>query len=108
MANLSIPVNSPRYTLSSESMKREHKEEKISLPAPPMAGYEVQRAYRTTEADLNILQSIFRATKGVFRPGPDDPKTWSGRTLRFIGLLFVYAALVIGLLVLIENIRHGR
>jgi hypothetical protein len=60
----------------SEAMKREHKEEKISLPAPPMSGYEVQRAYRTTEVELNILQSIFRATKGVFRPGVEDPKTW--------------------------------
>ena len=73
-----------------------------------MAGYEVQRAYRATETDLNILQSIFRSTKGVFRPGTEDPKTWYGRTFRFIGLLFVYAALVVGVLVLIEIIRHGR
>jgi hypothetical protein len=89
-------------------MKPQHKEEKISLPAPPMADYEVQRAYRKTQTDLNILQSILRATKGVFRPGPEDPKTWYGRTFRFIGLLFVYAVLVIGALVLIDIIRKGR
>jgi hypothetical protein len=83
-------------------------EEKIKLPAPPMADYEVQRAYRTTELELKILQSLFRATKGVFRPGPDDPKTWYGRAFRFIGLLFVYAALVIGVLVLIDIVRKGR
>lgn len=88
-------------------MKRQPKEEKISLPAPPIAGYEVQRAYRTTETDLNILQSIFRATKGVFRPGPEDPKTWYGRTFRFIGLFFVWTALLVGVLVLIDIIRHG-
>jgi len=89
-------------------MKRQRKEGRINLPVPPMAGYEVRRTYWTTEFGANILLLIFRATKGVFLPGPDDPKTWYGRTFRFIGLLFVYAALVIGVLVLIDVIRKGH
>jgi hypothetical protein len=41
-----------------------------------VAGYEVQRTYTRTQSMLTILENLFQATKGVFGPGPHDPKTW--------------------------------
>jgi len=63
-----------------------------NLPTQSMASYEVQRTQRSAQNLLTIFQSqsLFDATKGVFSPGPDDPKTLYGR-VRFIGLLCVYA-----------------
>jgi hypothetical protein len=45
------------------------------------------------QTDVTILQTIFQATKGVFYPGPDDPKTWYGRVFPFVGLLCIYAVI---------------
>jgi len=58
-----------------------------------MADVSTQLAYRRTQSLFTIFQTLFQATKGVFRPGPDDPKTWYGRLLRFLGLLCVYAVI---------------
>jgi hypothetical protein len=59
-----------------------------------------------------IFQSLFQATKGVFTPGPDDPKTWYGRFFRFIGLLCVYAVIAavvaVAIQMAIENFRSSR
>jgi hypothetical protein len=64
-----------------------------------MASYEVNRARRASW----FLLVIFQATKGVFKPGPDDPKTWYGRLLRFLGLLCVYAVIAAGLAIAIQT-----
>jgi len=79
-----------------------------NLPEPSMAPYEVQRAQRQSQSLLTIFQTLFLATKGVFRPGPDDPKTWYGRLLRLIGLLCVYAVIAIIIAVAIQNLVRGR
>jgi hypothetical protein len=73
-----------------------------------MADYVVQRAYGRTQSSLTIFQSLFQATKGVFWPGPDDPKTWYGRLLRFLGLLCVYAVIAALVAVLIQDFMRGR
>jgi hypothetical protein len=75
---------------------------------PSLAGYEDQRAVRTAQIDLTILQTIFQATKGVFKPGPEDPKTWYGRLYRFIGLLCIYAVIAAIIAVVIGDIISGR
>jgi hypothetical protein len=68
-------------------------------PEIPSASFEAQRAYSRTYGMLSIFQAIFQATIGVFKPGPDDPKTWYGRVFRFIGLIFVY--LVVAMLIIV-------
>ena len=76
-------------------------------PAPPTATYEVQRAYNTMYRDLSILQAIFQATKGVFKPGPDDPKTWYGRVFRFVGLLCIYLVIAMLIYVAVQDFLKG-
>jgi len=74
-----------------------------------MAGYETQRAYSRAWNTLGIFAVLIQATIGVFRPGPDDPKTWYGRLLRFIGLLCVYAVIAAIVAVAIQDIlRRNR
>jgi len=86
----------------------DHNQDKTSKPpAPPTATYEVQRAYNSTYRDLTILQAIFQATKGVFRPGPNDPKTWYGRAFRFVGLLCVWLVIAIIILLVAQNFLRG-
>lgn len=89
-------------------MTKRPKPERSSLPGSlPLADYGTQLAYRQTESEFTILQALFQATKGVFSPGPDDPKTWYGRSFRFIGLLCVYALLAAMAAVAIQNLIHG-
>jgi hypothetical protein len=73
-----------------------------------MADYVAHRAYGRTQSSLTIVHTLFQATKGVFWPGPDDPKTWYGRLLRFIGLLCVYAVIAALVAVMIQDFMHGR
>ena len=77
-----------------------------------MAPYEVQRAQRATWDLLVVFQALFEATKGVFKAGPEDPKTWYGRVFRFIGLLCVYAviavAIALAMQTAIQNFRSSR
>jgi hypothetical protein len=73
-----------------------------------MAPYEVQRTQERSQGLLTIFQTLFLATKGVFWPGPDDPKTWYGRLLRFIGLLCVYAVIAIIVAVAIHDFISSR
>jgi hypothetical protein len=90
-------------------MRNRQKLERITpLEPPPLANYEVQRAYTRTQSTLTIFQTLFQATKGVFWPGPDDPKTWYGRLFRFIGLLCVYAVIAALVVVVIQDFIHGR
>jgi hypothetical protein len=90
-------------------MRRQQKPEVSALPQPsPMAPYEVQRAQRQTQTLATIFQTVFQATRGVFRPGPDDPKTWYGRLFRLIGLLCVYAVIAAMVAVAIHDIINGR
>jgi len=56
---------------------------------------------------LTIFQVIFQATKGVFRPGPDDPKTWYGRVFRFIGLLCIYLVVAMIMFVAVQDFLKG-
>lgn len=72
-----------------------------------MADYIVQRTYRRSQIALTLM-TLFQATKGVFWPGPADPKTWCGRLLRFMGLLCVYAVIAGAVAVLILDFMHGR
>jgi hypothetical protein len=67
----------------------------------------VQRAYSRTYGTLGIFQVIFLATKGVFVPGPDDPKTVLGRIFRFIGLTFVYLFIAILIFVAVQDFLKG-
>jgi hypothetical protein len=76
-------------------------------PALPAAPYEAQRAYDRTYRTLGIFQTIFQATKGVFRPGPDDPKTWYGRVFRFIGLVCVYLVIAMLIFVAVQDFLKG-
>lgn len=69
-----------------------------------MADIGVQRAHRLAQTLFTIFQTLFQATKGVFRPGPDDPKTWYGRLLRFVGLLCVYAVIAAVIIVAILGV----
>jgi hypothetical protein len=73
-----------------------------------MADYVVQRTYGRAQSSLTIFQTLFQATKGVFWPGPDDPKTWYGRLLRFLGLLCVYAVIAALVAVSIQDFMRGR
>jgi hypothetical protein len=73
-----------------------------------MSDYVVQRAYGRTQSSLTIFQTLFQATKGVFWPGPDDPKTWYGRLMRFLGLLCVYAVIAALAAVVIQDFLRGR
>lgn len=73
-----------------------------------MADYAIQRAYRGTQQTFTIFATLFQATNGVFRPGPDDPKTWYGRLFRFIGLLCVYAVIAAIVGVMIQDFIRGR
>jgi hypothetical protein len=75
---------------------------------PSLAGYEIQQASRTAQIDLTILQTIFQATKGVFRPGPDDPKTWYGRLYRAVGLLCIFLVIAALIGVVVGDIISGR
>ena len=89
-------------------MNQPKKPERSNVPAPSMAPYEVQRTQRSAQNLLTIFQSLFEATKGVFSPGPDDPKTWYGRVFRFIGLMCVYAVIAAILAVAIHNLLSDR
>ena len=61
------------------------------MPEPsPTSDYPIQRFYRQSQSLVGIFQTVVEATRGVFRPGPDDPKTWYGRLLRGVGLLCVW------------------
>jgi hypothetical protein len=84
------------------------KPERSNMPAPSMAPYEVQRTQQHAQSLLSIFQSLFAATKGVFSPGPDDPKTWYGRVFRFAGLICVYVVIAAILAVAIRNAVSGR
>jgi hypothetical protein len=57
---------------------------------------------------LTIFQVIFQATKGVFVPGPDDPKTLYGRVFRFIGLIFVYLFIAMLIFVAVHDFLKGQ
>ena len=76
-------------------------------PLPPTEAYEAQRAYSRTYGILTIFQMIFQATKGVFVPGPDDPKTLNGRFFRFIGLIFVYLLIAMLIFVAVHDFLKG-
>ena len=89
-------------------MRFGQKHERSTPPELPVATYEVQRAYRRTWNTLGIFQVLIQVTIGVFRPGPDDPKTWHGRVLRFIGLLCVYAVIATAIAIAIQNILRGK
>jgi hypothetical protein len=68
------------------------KSKRTPIPGPPpMADYTYRRVYNISLMLAKIFQALFEATKGVFRPGPDDPKTFYGRVFRFMGLICVYA-----------------
>jgi hypothetical protein len=56
---------------------------------------------------LSIFQAILQATKGVFKPGPDDPKTWYGRIFRFIGLIFLYLFIAMLIFVAFQDFLKG-
>ena len=56
---------------------------------------------------MGIFQAIFQVTKGVFVPGPDDPKTVVGRIFRFIGLIFVYLFIAILIFVAVRDFLKG-
>jgi hypothetical protein len=73
-----------------------------------MADYVVQRTYGRAQSSLTIFQTLFQATKGVFWPGPDDPKAWYGRLLRFLRLLCVYAVIAALVAVSIQDFMRGR
>lgn len=73
-----------------------------------MASFEVQRGYRRMWSTLGIFQVIVQATIGVFRPGPDDPKTWSGRVFRFLGLLCIYVVIAALVTIAIQNVLRGN
>ena len=73
----------------------------------PTETYEAQRAYSRTYGIFRIFQVILQATKGVFVPGPDDPKTLYGRILRFIGLIFVYLFIAMLIFVAVQDFLRG-
>ena len=76
-------------------------------PELPTASFEAQRTYSRTYGTLSIFQTIFQATKGVFKPGPDDPKTWYGRTFRFVGLIFLYLFIGMLIFVAVQDLLKG-
>ena len=61
---------------------------------------------------IGLGLTMFQATKGVFRPGPDDPITWYGRLFRFIDLVCVYALiaaiLAVAIQIAIQNFMSSR
>ena len=82
----------------------DHKNHKIyKSPELPTASFEAQRAYSRAYGTLSIFQMIFQATKGVFKPGPSDPKTWYGRAFRFIGLIFLYLFIAMLIFVAVQD-----
>jgi len=81
--------------------------EAYKSPELPTASFEVRRAYGRTYAALSIFQAIFQATKGVFKPGPNDPKTWYGRAFRFIGLIFLYLFIAMLIFVAVQDLLKG-
>ena len=89
-------------------MSSHKKYERTNPPELPAANFEVQRAYRRMWDTVGIFQVILQATIGVFRPGPDDPKTWYGRLFRFIGLLCIYAVIAAIVTIAIQNILRGK
>jgi hypothetical protein len=76
-------------------------------PDLPTASFEIQRAYSRAYGTLSIFQTIFQATKGVFKPGPNDPKTWYGRAFRFIGLIFLYFFIAMLIFVAVQDFLKG-
>jgi len=82
-------------------------QETYKPPELSTASFEVRRAYGRTYAALSIFQAIFQATKGVFKPGPNDAKTWYGRVFRFVGLIFVYLFIAMLILVAIQDLLKG-
>jgi hypothetical protein len=87
-------------------MHRKNAQSDQSSP-PPVASYETQRAYSRTTGVLAIFQAIYQATKGVFVPGPDDPKTLYGRIFRFVGLIFVYVFIAMLIFVAVQDFLKG-
>jgi hypothetical protein len=81
--------------------------ETYKSPELPAAPFGVQRAYGRTYGALAIFQAIFQATKGVFKPGPEDPKTWYGRMFRFIGLIFLYLFIAMLIFVAVQDFLKG-
>ena len=74
---------------------------------PPTAQYEVQQGYNITYRGLTIFGTIFQATRGVFKPGPDDPKTWYGRAFRVFGLICIYLVIAMLIFVTIQDFLKG-
>ena len=74
---------------------------------PATASYEVQRAYSRAYGIFTVFQAIYQATKGVFVPGPDDPKTLYGRIFRFIGLICIYLVIAMLIFVAVQNFLKG-
>jgi len=73
----------------------------------PTASFHAQRVYGRAYGTLSIFQAIFQATKGVFKPGPNDPKTWYGRAFRFIGLIFLYLFIATLIFVAVQDFLKG-
>jgi len=73
----------------------------------PTASPEVWLAYRKTYRVLTIFQVIFEATRGVFKPGLSDPKTWYGRVFRIIGLLCIYLVIAMIIFVAVQDFLKG-
>lgn len=87
-------------------MNRKNHETRKS-PELPTASFDVQRAYGRTYSALSIFQAIFQVTKGVVKPGPNDPKTWLGRIFRFIGLIFLYLFIAMLIFVAVQDFLKG-
>ena len=85
--------------------RRNHETNKS--PELPAAPFGVQRAYSRTYLALSIFQAIFQATKGVFKPGPEDLKTWYGRVFRFIGLIFLYLFIAMLIFIAVQDFLKG-
>lgn len=81
--------------------------ETYKSPELPTASFEAQRAYSRTYRALYIFQAIFQATRGLFKPGPNDPKTWYGRVFRFIGLIFLYLFIAMLIFVAVQDLLKG-
>jgi hypothetical protein len=77
------------------------------VPTLPTATYETQRSFGRTYGILTVFQVLFQATKGVFVPGPDDPKTVRGRVFRFVGLIFVYVFIAMLIFVAVQDFVRG-
>ena len=96
------------YCPPGRYMRPRQKREQDTPPDFSAAPYVAQRAYERTWNLVMIFRTLFQATKGVFWPGPNDPKTWYGRLFRLIGLLCVYAVIAAIVTVAIQEIISSR